>query len=315
MFTEAQNTALIKTELDRVFFQRFNWQTGMVGRATCTTPALFRQLDIDRGAYVEEIGVGVGLFAEVGETANVPAVVPNQMAANKATYYVKTYAGSAELSKQLFDDNMHGVWAKKVEDMALKAKATMDYTAFGVYRGAFDTTTTADGQYLCSSTHTLQGGGTTSNLINEMSALSSTSLALAIQMMQEQKDQAGVVLGNMPATLLVPPALFPTAIQLTESALVVDTTAPQNAVNVWRSQYGIAVYTSPYLGAASGGSDTAWFLLADTHSITRLFRQGVQSFLRHWGQSNNLTYNYQVNFRETYFASDYAGLIGAKGND
>ena len=110
MFTEAQNQALIKTELDRVFFQRFNWQQGQVGKATCTTPALFRQIDIDRGAYVEEIGVGVGLFAEVGETVNVPNVVPNQMAANKATYYVKTYAGKAELSKQLFDDNIKSLF-------------------------------------------------------------------------------------------------------------------------------------------------------------------------------------------------------------
>jgi hypothetical protein len=67
------------------------------------------------------------------------------------------------------------------------------------------------------------------------------------------------------------------------------------------------------MSAAAGGSDTAWFLLARNHAIKRLIRQGIETFLRPWGYSNNRTYLYQANFREEAVAIDYVGTIGAKG--
>lgn len=162
---------------------------------------------------------------------------------------------------------------------------------------------------LLSSVHTLIGGGTVTN--SSTAALSDTSLNTAIVALREQKNQAGIILGGVPSILLVPAKLFKYATQLTESALVADNA--NNAINVYRSAYGITVYSSPYLGAAAGGSDTAWFLLTPQHSVSRLIRQGIETALRPWQYSNNRTYLYQGNFRESYFVPDYAGAYGSTG--
>jgi hypothetical protein len=110
---------------------------------------------------------------------------------------------------------------------------------------------------------------------------------------------------------VVAPKGFKNAVQVTQSVLVSDTA--NNAVNVYLSIFGIEVMTSPYLGAAGGGSDTAWFLLSQFHGIKRVIRQGVQTALVSWEFSDNRSYKYQGNYREAYFAADWAGIVGATG--
>ncbi len=306
MFTEAQNLAITRTELDTVFFQEFEYDATFPGIATARTAELFKPLNTTHSAYIEQVYKGVGLFDNIGETTTVPLSTP--AAANKMTIPVLDFAKGIELSKNLFDDNMHGVWARTVTDFATKARISQDDNAFKFFRGAFTTSLTADGAAFIGS-HTLINGQTYSNVIS--GALSDSTLYDAIVALRQQPDQAGVIMGNVPAILLVPSKLFKLAIQLTDSALVAQ--SAENAINVYRSAYGITVYTSPYLDLAAGGSDTAWFLLAKNHSVTRLIRQGVETSLRSWEYSNNRTYNYQANFRETVYAPDYVGAVGSTG--
>ncbi len=198
-----------------------------------------------------------------------------------------------------------------MRDFAIKAKDTQDYTAFGLFRLGFTTALTADGSAIFSS-HTLIGGGTQSNTFTGAgSALSPTSLNTSVVSLMEQKDQSGVIRGSSPKVLLVPPALWKHAREITDSALIAD--LANNNINVYRSALGITVWTSHWLGAAAGGSDTAWFLLAARHGFTRLIRQGLETALTDWRYSNNLSYRYQANFRENYFCADYAGSYGAAG--
>lgn len=307
MYLESQNYAIVRTELDRVFYQEFEYDATNPGIATANTGELFKPMTIDRAAYVEEIYKGAGLFPIIGEIATVPNYTP--VVGNKLTTFVKDFAQGLELSKDLFDDNMHGVWSRTVKDLALKARVSQDSNAFKIFRGAFTTTLTADGAAWISASHTLLNGQTYSNLIT--GALSDATLNTAIIALRQQVDQAGVVLGNTPAYLVVPSTLFKTALQVTESALVSD--SANNALNVYRSAYGITVYTSPYMDAISGGSNTAWFLLARNHCVTRILRQGLQTFLRDWGYSNNRTYWYQANFREEVYVPDYIGAVGSTG--
>jgi phage major head subunit gpT-like protein len=189
------------------------------------------------------------------------------------------------------------------------ARVTQDDNAFALFRNSFTTTLTADGVAFISASHPLIGGGTVSNVVS--GALSDTTLNTAIVALREQKNQAGVILGGVPSILLVPSKLFKLATQLTDSALVAD--SANNAINVYRSAYGFTVYSSPYLGAAAGGSDTAWWLLTPNHSVSRLIRQGVETALRPWQYSNNRTYLYQGNYREQVFVPDFAGAVGALG--
>ncbi len=275
---------------------------------------IFRQETTDKAYDIEEIYRGVNLFPIISETQTVPTSTPK--VANKITTSIKDFAESVELSKDLFDDNMFGVWSRTVADLALKARVSADANAFKIFRGAFTTTLTADGNALVSS-HTLLNGATYSNSLytvsgNQSSVLSATSLNNAITALAQQPDQQGVVLGQQPQVLLVPPALIKLALELSDSALAGDVST--NAINVFRSAYGYRVYSTPYIGAATGGSDTAWFLLARNTGIKRIVRQGIETFLRPWGYSNNRTYLYQANFREEVVAVDYIGVIGAVGS-
>jgi hypothetical protein len=312
MFNEAQNLAIVRTELDTVFFQEFNYEDSNPVMTNCKNAMIFRQETTDKAFDIEQIYKGVNLFPIISETQTVPTSTPK--AANKITTAIKDFAESVELSKDLFDDNMHGVWSRTVTDLALKARVSADANAFKIFRGAFDTTLTADGVALCGN-HALLNGAFYSNTLYDITAattvLSSTSLNAAITALAVQPDQAGVVLGQQPQVLLVPPALIKLAIELSDSALAGD--AATNAINVFRSAYGYRVFSTPYISAAAGGSDTAWFLLARNTGIKRIVRQGVETFLRPWGYSNNRTYLYQANFREEVVAVDYIGVIGARG--
>lgn len=310
MFSEAQNFSIVQTELDEVFYQYLNYDNSNPVMTTAADNDVFMQVTTDHAAYIDAIYKGVGLYQQVGETQTVPTSIPR--VTNKVTNLIKDFALSVPLSKDLFDDNMHGVWQATVKDMALKARLTRDNTAFALFRGGFTTSLTPDGVSIFNSAHPLIGGGTQSNTnTGGGSALSSTSLNTAIIQLAQMKDQAGVVIGAMPNVLLVPPALVKLALELTQSALVGD--ASTNAINVYRSAYGFKVVSNPYLSLAAGGSDTAWFLLAAQHGFRRAIRQEVQTALRPWQYSDNRSYLYQANFRETYYCLDYVGAIGNVG--
>jgi hypothetical protein len=306
MLTSAQNFAAVQTELDTVFYQEFEYNANVPAIATAGTAELFKPIQTTHAAYIQEIFKGSQLFDQVGEMGTVPEETPG--IANKQTIYIKDFAKGVTIPKDFFDDNMHGVYGKMVSDLALKARISQDDNAFKLFRLAFTTALTADGSAICAS-HTLIGGGTQSNTAT--AALAPASLKIAIASLREQKDQAGVITGNNPTILLVSSVLFPKAVEVTDSALIADST--NNTLNVFRSAYGITVYSSPYLGAAAGGSDTAWFLMSRNHSVTRVIRQGIQTALTDWPVSKNRTYYYQANFREEVFCSDYVGIYGSTG--
>lgn len=307
MFTEAQNFSIVQTELDAVFYQAFDYTSTFPGVARATTGEIFKPIETTHAAWIQSINKGSPLFPSIGETVTVPVSVPH--VTNKQTTLVNTYAQAIPISKQLFDDNMHGVWEADVRNFAEQALNTQDYTAFGLFRNGFTTALTADGVSIFNTAHVLIGGGTQSN--SGTAALTPTSLNTAIVNLMEQKDQAGVIQGSTASVLLVPPALWKHAREITDSALIAD--SGNNNVNVYRSALGITVWTSHWLGAAAGGSDTAWFLLAKRHGFTRIIRQGMETALTPWQYSQNLTYNYQANFRENYFCADYAGSYGSTG--
>lgn len=307
MFTEAQNFSIVQTELDKVFFQKFDFDDSFPGVAHASTGDIFTQQETTHAAWIQSVYKGVGLFPAIGETVSVPLVTPSVR--NKQTTQVLTFAQAIDISKQLFDDNMHGVWAQTVSDFADMARNSQDFGAFSLFRNGFTTALTADGVSIFNAAHPLIGGGTQSNVGS--AALTPTSLNTALVSLMEQKNQAGVISGMTAKVLVVPPALWKHAREITDSALIAD--SGNNNVNVYRSALGITVWTSNWLGAVAGGSDTAWFLLGSRSGFTRLVRQGIETALTPWQYSNDLVYRYQANFREAYFCADYSGVYASTG--
>jgi hypothetical protein len=309
VFTESQNSAIVKTQLDSVFFQVWDAEE-IPGRATCRTDSLFRQENFDKAVYSEQIFSGVPTFSVIGETQVVPQFSPK--VTNTFTTNILDFGQELPVSKDMYDDVMHGVWPKSVADFAEKARIAQDINAFALFNNGSTTYLSADGVSLFNAAHPLIGGGTQSNLnTGGGSALSNANLNTAIVQLATMKDQSGTIIGAMPKVLLVPPALFQLAIQLTQSVLVGD--ASTNAVNVWRGMYGLEVYQTPYISAVAGGSDTRWFILGRNHSVTRLIRQGMTTEMVDWKYSNNRVYRYVANFREAVKASDYSSIIANAG--
>lgn len=317
MFTEAQNFSLVQTELDEVFRQNYE-ATLPPSYATAMTAEIFKVTETTHAAYIGTIHKGPGLFPKIGETQAVPTYTAK--VANKWTVTIADFSEGISISKDLFDDDMHGEWQSQVMELAIMARRTQDYNAFKLFRGAFTTTLTADGSAFIGS-HTLIGGGTTNNQIlaadvgAATTVLTTSAYNVANKRLAEVKSQAGVPLQCVGDVLLVPPALYVTARQIAVSALVPEN--GNNAVNVFSMDYSVKVFQSVWLGTASPdalGSDTAWFVMdSKRHAVRRFVRAGIVTNLRDWGMSNDRTYFYQANFREEVFVPDYIGVVGALG--
>jgi hypothetical protein len=128
MLTEAQNFAVVQTQLDDVFYQNFEYDSIFPSIATARTEAIFKPLETTHAAYIEQIFKGSGLFPVIGEIQTVPVSTPQ--VANQLTTYIKDFASSIEVSKNFIDDNMHGVWGKAVADFAMVARVDILRQAF-----------------------------------------------------------------------------------------------------------------------------------------------------------------------------------------
>ncbi len=296
----------VKTALDNVFYAAYDpKQSPSYG--SVTDGGIFIQDTAKNSAVIEEAFKGVGLWTARTEQQDV--MQDSAFLGNQKTHSVITFSKSVDIPKTYMDDDMHSTYEKMVTDMGLKARISQEDNGFGVLRGGFATYTTGDGSFLFSDTHTTLSGATVDN--KSTAALSEAALNAAIVALLEQKDQSGEVMGNAPAVLVVPPALYKTACEIVKSELRAGT--GNNDMNVYSSMYDIRVVQNNRLGAAAGGSDTAWFLLAKNHGLTRWVRKGIETLLVPYQFQRNNAYIYKGEFREVAGATDYVGLWGSAG--
>lgn len=305
-FNSALNPNVVKTALDDVFYQEVNGES-RPQLATAETAAVFKQDTADSSAVIMELFGGSGAWELTAEEQDLPSGTPR--ITNTKTFSVVKFAKSVDIPREFFEDNKHGSYEKMVRSFARRAVTTKNKNAFALFRNAFTTSLTSDGVALVSASHVTISGLTVSNKMT--SVLSETSLNTAIAALEEQLSQDGEIDGHMAAVLLVPSKLYKLACEITES--VQRSGTADNDLNVYSDKYGIRVYTSPYLGATAGGSDTAWFLLSGTHSITRWVREGVNTNLVDFSVSRNDVYVYKGRYREVVGAMSYEGVIGSDG--
>ena len=300
------NPNVVKTALDDVFYQEFELAPGPQV-ANAKDSLAFKQSSASNAAKVMEVFKGSGLWEQRAEEADVPSDTPR--VGDQATYSVVNFAKSVDITKNLFDDEMHDVVGNMIRDMGDTARITQDNEAMGSYRDSFTTFTTAAGTAWFSNSHTNLNGDTVDNL--ETAALTEASLETMIVSLGEQLNQAGVVRGHQAACLLVPMALYKDASEILDSELRSGTA--DNEINVYSDKYGIMLKQSPYLGAVAGGSETAHFLLGRNHSLHRWVRQGIGTDLVDWRLQRNNNYIYKGEYREMYGVVSYEGAVGSNG--
>lgn len=214
-------------------------------------------------------------------------------------------------AKEIWDGSRHlaRALARDVEDQAAD-----------MFHDAFTSTATSmtDAKSLCSVAHPRADGGTAqSNASATGIVFDETNVEVGLLALESQKDDRGQMITVFGNRLIIPPALRKQALIDLRSDGRSGTA--DNDVNVYKSMqsfYGsIEILVWDRLGAANGGSDTAWFL--EDKSVSQLMWQ--------WAKKPHVTKNEEIGFKQDvvyykgmYYASkgwrDWRGIWGSKGD-
>ncbi len=299
----------VQTALDLVFNAAFDYEE-VPGIATAMDSSVFRQDSTDRAAVITEQFQGGGYFSQ--RTENADAAEATMRVGNQKTFSILAWSQNLPLSKHYFDDDLWSTVEMGIQNMARNARMTRDRHAFERYNLGFTTETTNDGVAIFSNSHTTLDNTTVDNL--ETGVLSPDNLETLVVSLVEQQTQDGVLGAHNPACLLVPPALFKDAQEITKSELAALTA--DNELNYYSQTFpGLMIKQSPFLGANRGpnGSDTAYFLLSANHSMTRWVRKGMETHLNEWWLRSDNAYEYKAEYREQVGAITYEGLVASNG--
>ena len=307
MYNSSLAPDVVKTALDLVFDSEYGLAE-LPGYATAEDPMIFKQSTIDRQAVITEQFQGGGYFSSRAEQQDVQSATAR--VGNQKSFAVLNYAQQTDISKNMMDDDQHDTINMLVKRMARNARLTRDKNAFNVLNLGFTTTLTNDGVALFSNSHITLNGDTVDNL--ETGALTEATLYTSYLSLINQKTQDGTLGGHQPACLLVPPALFKLAQEITKSVL--KSGGGSNDLNYYSELYpGLEVKQSPFLSLAQGGSDTAYFLFSRDHSLYRWVRQGIVTDIVDYKTQRNNNYIYKAEYREVIGPISFEGIVGSTG--
>jgi hypothetical protein len=292
-----------KTALDKVFYAKFNPTTGpQMGRVTMSE--LFQQDKAYNSAVIMEVFKGVGSWEETQEQEAYKGEDPRIN--DQITFSVVKYTKKFAISEEALEDDQVSLVKNAIADMGRMGNFSQEKAGFNVYKNAASTTLCADGVALLSASHANLAGDTIDNTIS--GALTLTTFKEGLNLLLEQKNQAGEILGHEVKTILVPNVLFDDATVITESELIPGDT--DNDINVISNKYNVRVLQSVRIGATAGGSDTRYFMLGENHSITRWVRTPISTKLIPPENEANGDTIYRGRFREVYGAVSYEGCVG-----
>ncbi len=256
---------------------------------------------------------GVGELEDVGEAGAVP--YDNPGLGYPTTYAYRTFKKGIQITKQMAQDNKYREMKDMMKWLAQRASYDPVNYAYGLFRGATTANLSGYGNYnsgtlaLASASQTYENGdsGTQSNYsTNKLTYDNFEAAEVAIA--NWQSGHGTILEFNGVKTLLVPPALKREAKEITESELDPDTA--ENAINVYKG--GSAnVVVCPYISAAAGGSDSAWYLISPGHKLN-FFWRNKPSFDREIVFDTGVA-KYKVEVEYVAGFSDWRGVYCADG--
>ena len=165
----------------------------------------------------------------------------------------KTWESSIAVDRAALEDDQYGQIKLRIQGLAEEAKRHQDEMVFGLLKDGF-ATLCYDGQYFFDTDHSEGDSGTQSN--KGTSALAASSLQTAMTAMAKFNDDKGKPMGIVADTLVVPPDLKWTALELLESIYATDTATGKTETRKNVLAGALDLVVSPYL---SDSND--WFLL------------------------------------------------------
>jgi phage major head subunit gpT-like protein len=208
-------------------------------------------------------GISPDSWDEFEKTRAIPAVGVD--AGYKTDFTMLTKIVELPIQRELFADEQYGLIQMQVENLGRAAARKKIFDATSVFNNAFSSSFAgADGVALCSDSHPSGPRNATTQDNNYTLALSKANVATIRENAFSIKDDKGNYAGIVYDTIIVPPALEDTMLEITETPL--DPTSANNTINTQAKPGRWKGIMSPYL------SDTnAWFMIDSNAMKNSLF--------------------------------------------
>lgn len=232
------------------------------GRRASMIPSLFATPSSER-AFEEHIGIGVmSADWEFEKTGRVPYDDVNNGFVKRWTH--KEFAKGFVVTRKMVDDNLFPQILDRATNLGDAAFRHREKSAATVFANAFSATTNQtdldgfgfpvggpDNVALCSTAHPYNEADSSTQSNEGTLALTKDNVGTTRQLHMALTDDRGDILGIMPDTIIIPPELEDTAIEIGMSMLDPDTA--NNAVNPQAGRFRYLVWH--YLEDAN-----AWFM-------------------------------------------------------
>ena len=267
-------------------------------------PQLFNLDKPDRLNEKESVVTADGDIPQVAEGAAYPQSLTREL--GTVTFTSVEYKRKFGITALMDDFSNYGTTMKMMKKAGYRARHKQDALMHPVISAGFDTTTTWDGAYLFSATHSIgDTGKEQSNLIS--GALSETTLNNAYVKLATMVDHENLVMPLDVAYLVVPAALAKKAHELVRSPDGPETAdRKKNFINT----LNIQVVVWKLLDAVSS---TAWFMLSDKMWHTLTAYQKVQPNMKFYIDEDTDNMWEKIRFVQTQGSTDYLGLCASLG--
>lgn len=178
-------------------------------------------------------------FTEFGGTVTYQS----QNQGYDVTYTHKEFVNGFQITRDLYDDDRHGIWERKPKALADAYMRTRQKHGARVFNNAFSVDTYffnhTEGVALCSDSHTTTSGASTSTGFDNKitSSLTATAVEAARIQFRGFRGDQGERISVMPDMLLIPVDLYGRAYEIVESAGKPD--SANNDANVHKGAYKI----------------------------------------------------------------------------
>lgn len=219
---------------------------------------------------------GAGTLTIFSEGSTIPK--KNRYKLYDTAFVHDQYGGQVEVTrKQLMNRDFNDAF-DEFKDLTVAARVTMSKAPAQIFNGAMTNsgvftlngirvTTYNDGSRLASTSHArVDGGASQSNASSQGVTLTDGNFETnRVALLEQLQDDGTPITITGPLYLIVPTALEKTGQIITGSTLRAETA--NNDINIYAGG-AVQVLSSIWLGAAAGGSDTQWAIVAP--SIAKL---------------------------------------------
>jgi len=231
--------------LDAPMVKQFYLGFGAVGdqRRASLIPSLFNvqgsQTATEKSFGVGTLGSDSWEFEDAGEGGGGRVKYADVNKGWEKTYTHVEFAKGVIVERSLIDDNKTRIAFGRSRALGDSAFRKREKDAAGVFNSAF-TDSGPDGQSLCDTDHPRSADDSTTYSNEGSSSLSKSAVGTTRTLMSDFTDDTGDIMDVAADTLIIPPELEDTAIEITKSQL--DPTSANNAVNPQAGRFSYVVW-------------------------------------------------------------------------